>query len=127
VSVGRSFQTVLDAGPSAVGATRRAIARFLGGADEDIVDRVLLCTSELVTNALEHGGPPVEVRASVNDGLVRVEVTDGSERRPEVQHPGPDSTRGRGLMIVERCADRWGIVDQGPAKTVWCEIAEAAG
>ena len=126
MSAGRNYQAVLDTEPSAVGSTRRAVARLLGGADEDVVDRVLLCTSELVTNALEHGGPPVEVRAFVSDGLVRVEVSDGSEHRPHVQHPGPDSTRGRGLLIVERCADRWGIVERGEVKTVWCEIAGAA-
>jgi anti-sigma regulatory factor (Ser/Thr protein kinase) len=114
---------MLDAGPSAVGTTRRAVARLLDDVDEEVVDRVLLCTSELVTNAIEHGGPPVEVNATIDDGVVRVEVSDGSESRPRVQHPGPDNIRGRGLLIVDRCADRWGVLEHGAAKTVWCEIA----
>ena len=29
--------------------------------DKDQLDRIVLCTSEIVTNAIEHGAPPIEL------------------------------------------------------------------
>ncbi|MFE9420463.1 hypothetical protein ACFYMX_33335 [Streptomyces griseofuscus] len=45
------------------------------------------------------------------------------ERLPEAQHPCAEEESGRGLLIVEALADRWGVSsDVVPRKTVWAEI-----
>lgn len=98
------------------------VADLLDGLDPDLVDRVLLCTSELVTNAIEHVGAPSAMRASVDDLLIRVEVDDRSSVHPVAHEAAPSAIRGRGLFIVERCADRWGVDARRGGKTVWCEF-----
>lgn len=34
----------------------------------------------------------------------------------------PDGESGRGLVIVEALADRWGVGERVPGKIVWCEF-----
>jgi hypothetical protein len=43
---------------------------------------------------------------------------------PEVLDPGADEVSGRGLLIVDRVSDRWGIDQFLPGKIVWFELAE---
>ena len=88
-----------------------------------VVETAELLTSELVTNAVIHAGSPTELCVSVLDGSVRVEVTDHAADRPVLGRRSVDATEGRGLVIVNDLADRWGVVpipDNG--KTVWFEL-----
>ena len=88
-----------------------------------VVETAELLTSELVTNAVIHAGSPAELSVSVSDGSVRVEVTDQAADRPVLRRQSVDATGGRGLVIVDDLADRWGVVqipDDG--KTVWFEL-----
>ncbi|WSI35767.1 ATP-binding protein [Streptomyces sp. NBC_01341] len=88
--------------------------------------------AELAANAVEHGRVPGRdflLRLAVHDGAhLRIEVTDtrGEQRPPlpgAVDVPVDDAESGRGLLIVEALADRWGI-DMGPVPrtTVWAEL-----
>lgn len=90
-------------------------------------DDVLLCVSELVTNALLHGAPPgrgFRIFLSLTvDLLLRVEVHDSGDGTPSVQHSGERAEMGRGLLIVEALADKWGVGERDPGKIVWCEFA----
>lgn len=69
-------------------------------------------------------GTPVTLRVTrAADGRTRVAVTD-----PEpyawlvVRAAGPDDENGRGLLLLDAPAVRWGV-EQGPeGKTVWCEL-----
>ncbi len=80
-----------------------------------------LLVSELVTNAVCHARTGVELTVTVDDHRLCVEVHDeGGE--PEVAHPAPTTTGGRGLMIVERLAEQWGWAETGGDKTVWFEL-----
>ncbi|MFI6946980.1 ATP-binding protein [Streptomyces sp. NPDC050422] len=85
---------------------------------------VALCVSELCTNALVHGVPPGRGYRLMlwlrDEGQVRVEVHDSGDGVPGVREP--DGESGRGLVIVEALADRWGVGERSPGKTVWCEF-----
>ncbi|MFJ8538396.1 ATP-binding protein [Streptomyces sp. NPDC093591] len=94
-------------------------------------DDVLLCVSELATNALLHGVPPgrrFALRLALDtDGVLRVELHDsgpGEIRVPD--DPVPESEHGRGLLLVTALADKWGVGERNPGKVVWCEF-EARG
>jgi anti-sigma regulatory factor (Ser/Thr protein kinase) len=118
-------ETTLSPDPGEVPRSRRVVREALGRwglrLDEDIA---LLLVSELVTNALLHGRPPLHLRAMpVRNGL-RVEVHDGApDARPARLAGGalPD-TRGRGLTIVSALASRWGTGASAHGKQVWFEL-----
>ncbi|MFD7533144.1 ATP-binding protein [Streptomyces sp. NPDC059849] len=84
--------------------------------------------AELAANAALHGRVPGrDFRLALTarrDGLVRIEVTDTrAERLPVASVPGRHAENGRGLLIVEALADRWGVTHGPvPRKTVWAEI-----
>ncbi|NEW72004.1 ATP-binding protein [Streptomyces rhizosphaericus] len=88
-----------------------------------------LVLSELVTNALRVRVPNdrlVEVRIArlLDEGVLRLEVSDAGEGKPEVRKPEEDETGGRGLLLVEALAHRWGCERRacGIGKTVWAEL-----
>uniref|UniRef100_UPI0033A23E2F ATP-binding protein n=1 Tax=Streptomyces clavifer TaxID=68188 RepID=UPI0033A23E2F len=84
--------------------------------------------AELAANAMLHGRVPSrDFRLSLavhDDRLLRIAVTDTlGERLPLLAPPAEYAESGRGLLIVEALADRWGV-DFGPVprKTVWAEL-----
>ncbi|MFI8005432.1 ATP-binding protein [Streptomyces sp. NPDC086010] len=88
------------------------------------LDDVLLCVSELATNALVHGVPPGRgylVRLLLEEEWLRVEVHDSGGGEPAEREPRGES--GRGLLIVGASADRWGVGERDPGKVVWCAFA----
>ncbi|WP_201262948.1 ATP-binding protein [Streptomyces sp. CB02400] len=88
-------------------------------------DDVLLCVSELATNALLHGVPPGRgflLRLLPYADGVRVEVHDSGGGVPAVPQDEPDES-GRGLLLVAGLADKWGVGERTPGKVVWCEFA----
>ncbi|MBM4793334.1 ATP-binding protein [Streptomyces sioyaensis] len=97
---------------------------------DHLADDVLLCVSELATNALLHGVPPGRgyrlVLALDECGLLRVEVHDsgGGEPRLPVSLPydGDEGESGRGLLLVSALADAWGVGERVPGKIMWCEF-----
>ncbi|MCX4787491.1 ATP-binding protein [Streptomyces sp. NBC_01221] len=106
--------------PAAREFVRGAVADWGFGAR---LDDVLLCVSELATNALVHGAPPGRgylVRLLLEEGgaALRVEVHDSGGGQPGVREP--DGESGRGLLLVAAVADRWGVGERNPGKIVWC-------
>ncbi|MEO3978579.1 ATP-binding protein [Streptomyces sp. CAU 1734] len=93
------------------------------------MDDVLLCVSELATNAVMHGAPPgrgYQLRFRLrSDGVLRVEVHDSGPGVPVVRVSAEEES-GRGLLLVAALADQWGIGERAPGKVVWCEFATAA-
>ena len=86
-------------------------------------DVVLLLASELVTNAVRHAATPFEIRVDVERDRVHVAVIDeDAEHDPEMQHPGPDDTNGRGLLLVDQLAAGWGSDRLDDHKTVWFTV-----
>ncbi|MFJ3927736.1 ATP-binding protein [Streptomyces sp. NPDC090022] len=90
-------------------------------------DEMLLCVSELATNALLHGVPPgrgYRLRLLRFEGVVRVEVHDSGGGLPRVgAGAGASDEHGRGLLLVAAVADAWGVGARSPGKVVWCEFA----
>jgi anti-sigma regulatory factor (Ser/Thr protein kinase) len=83
-----------------------------------------LMVSEVVTNALLHGGGgrDVELRVSEHDEVVRVEVCDHGEGFvPQPRALDNDREGGYGLYLVEQLADRWGWW-RDDSTTVWFEV-----
>ena len=126
----------LDARASEVPRARQLLGAALTAwhLDEDAADTALLLTSELVTNAVRHGRPPVHVRAEVSEGgVVRVEVDDASPSPVRQQDPDLDDLGGRGLQLVEMLSTAWGsrLRDrrhdgERPVKCVWFEVRTGA-
>jgi PAS domain S-box-containing protein len=79
-----------------------------------------LVTSELVTNAMVHGGAPVDVRLQLDGARVVLEVQDDAASSvPRPQDPDDDDEHGRGLRIVETLSDEWGMRSTERGKCVW--------
>ncbi|RZU21755.1 ATP-binding protein [Streptomyces sp. BK239] len=95
----------------------------------DRIDDVLLCVSELATNAVQHGTTGNEqflVKLAEDDARLRVEVHDPSRRRPRPQQPGDNDPNGRGLLLVYTLSDEWGVDPRSPrGKVVWFEFKVA--
>jgi signal transduction histidine kinase/CheY-like chemotaxis protein len=84
-----------------------------------------LLVSELVTNAILHGRPPVRLSLTHLGDEVLVEVDDGFARTPYRRRPGPDEEHGRGLRILAMLARRSGVSVGPNGKTVWCTVPVA--
>ncbi len=94
---------------------------FLGVTTE--IDVVALLTTELTANAVDLGAGEITVTVRGNANFLRVEVRDFGYGMPEVLHPEPAGAGGgRGLLIVDRLAHRWGIDQFLPGKIVWFEL-----
>ncbi|MFD8347598.1 ATP-binding protein [Streptomyces coelicoflavus] len=110
----------------AVPDARRYAHETLAGwglADTERGEDVLLCVSELVTNALLYGVPPGRLFLLFlrYDGRVlRVEVHDSGGGVPRI-NAGRDEG-GRGLLLVAALSDAWGVREREPGKAVWCEF-----
>jgi anti-sigma regulatory factor (Ser/Thr protein kinase) len=104
---------------------RKAMTRWGLAEHTDLVE---LIVSELVTNALRHGGEPIDMRLSHSGGQVLAEVHDGGAGRPARGYPDPCAEFGRGLELLDGLIDLHGggrgvIGDQaGPGKTVYVAV-----
>ena len=112
------------ASPSAAHDARRFVSSAASSwGHDDVAGDLELITTELVTNALLHGSPPVELRLARGDSVVRVEVADGSRARPVQGLARADAMTGRGLTLVGALSARWGADMAGAGKVVWAEVS----
>ena len=103
-------------------ARRQVIETLRSWGLEDLVDDAVLAGSELVTNAVLHGGPPVELRVSRQSRGVRLDILDGSRVLPVRPLASTENMTGRGIALVEAVSTRWGVDQLAHGKSVWCEI-----
>lgn len=88
--------------------------------------------AELAANAVTHGhvsGRDIELRLTCTQTTLHIEVTDtrtgAAPPDPEALHAaGAAAETGRGLLLVDYLAVRWGVEARTPApgKTVWAEL-----
>jgi two-component sensor histidine kinase len=112
----------LDPVPRVVGEARAFIRDHSPSLAEDLVDILLLLTSELVTNAVIHARTPIEVGITVTDRSVVVTVHD-----EDLGH-APNRVDGReggwGLGLVRDLAEEFEMEQHpGAGKTAWFRVA----
>lgn len=87
-----------------------------------LLDDATLLVSELVTNAVKHGGPPVVLAVDCDGTRLHVRVRDGSPELPVPREPELDAEDGRGFVLLDVMTERWGVereVDGTDGKEVW--------
>ncbi len=119
--------------PAAARAVVRAVVEEMGLAP--LLDAALLLTTELSTNAVVHAGTDLVLQVQADPDTLLVTVSDESRHSPHTgpaavaeelrragtrrPAPGEIPERGRGLLLVDHFADRWGTVHHGAGKGVW--------
>jgi anti-sigma regulatory factor (Ser/Thr protein kinase) len=107
---------------------RRAFRELAPDALGDVVDLAVLLTSELASNAILHARTPFTVTVLRYDGVMRVSVRDGSRALPARRRYSLAASTGRGVALLQDCADRSGVESHLDGKTVWFEVGvEPAG
>ena len=112
--------------PRAASAARRALTTLSWGLEPAVFQVAALLTTELVANAVEHGGTTpggsVHLEATLTDGVVQVMVGDeGSGFASAPRAPDAPLDSRWGLHLVEHLSDRWGVVPE-PQTLVWFEL-----
>jgi hypothetical protein len=107
--------------PAAVAGARRGASEQLaawGLSELDFATELIV--SELVTNAIRYGTPPIQLRLVRADTLI-CEVADGSATAPHLRRARTYDEGGRGLLLVAQVAERWGSRHTSAGKTIWAE------
>ncbi len=115
----------IEASPRAPGIARRAIEQIAAHVDAGVLRDTQLLVSEVVTNSIRHSGSddPIQLRAWVRSNGLKVEIVDGgSGFDTAAMSPEATDEGGRGLMIVDALADRWGVNHDARAR-VWFELS----
>jgi serine/threonine-protein kinase RsbW len=92
---------------------------------DDLTDSGVLLVTELVTNAVKHTNTR-NIRVVVSrpsERFVRIGVVDKARVMPEMVNAGDDLlTSGRGLLLIDALAERWGTDMYRWGKQVWAEL-----
>jgi serine phosphatase RsbU (regulator of sigma subunit) len=78
-----------------------------------------LVVSELVTNAIRYGEPPIKLRL-IRDASLICEVSDASNTAPHLRRARAFDEGGRGLLLVAQLTQGWGTRHTTNGKTIWC-------
>jgi len=117
----------LTTDPRSIRVARGFLASLTRSLDlpDDTVSVAELALSEIVTNAVVHGEPPIRVHVDATATRLEVSVTDAGPARPRTDESRLDATGGRGLAIVAAVAGAWGCDPDpdGPGKRVWFTVS----
>ncbi|WP_097931917.1 ATP-binding protein [Streptomyces anulatus] len=124
--VRKAWEMPFLAGPAELAGLRNAVRFRLGlWGLAGVVPDAQLCASELAANVIKHVGCGVRARLAVSmrGSRLRIEVSDPDVRSFPVLVTGADGEEhGRGLVLVDALADRWGVVLRADSKATWCEL-----
>ena len=116
----------LSADPRSIRVARGFLASIARDLDlpTDTVSVAELALSEIVTNAVVHGLPPIVLHVQGTASRLEVSVSDASPAQPRADETRLDATGGRGLAIVAAVAGEWGCVPDpsGPGKRIWFSV-----
>ncbi|MFF4659693.1 SpoIIE family protein phosphatase [Streptomyces sp. NPDC001381] len=112
----------LPSDPAAVADARaEVLARLTAWQLGEVAFTAELVVSELVTNAIRYGQPPVRLRL-IREAALICEVSDSSSTAPHMRRARTFDEGGRGLLLVAQFAQRWGARHHADGKTIWAEI-----
>jgi len=115
----RTVESTLPGDITSARTARRMVRDHLGS-DNGLTDDCALMVSELVANAVIHGGSAVRLRLTVHRDCIYAEVADNGTGMPRETCADLDATSGRGLLIVGSLAQDWGVIPRpGGGKLVW--------
>jgi anti-sigma regulatory factor (Ser/Thr protein kinase) len=128
------FSLELPGGVEAGSTARQAVVEHLTGLADGVQADVLLLVTELVTNAVRHGGAgpgtPLRLECRRTGERLRFLVTDPgtkllSNGGPPVHPAGSTNgdASGWGLFFVEQIAERWGVLAAPRGTCVWFDVA----
>jgi phosphoserine phosphatase RsbU/P len=122
----------IPAGPEAARTARRFLQEVVEGrVPPDVLSSSLLLTSELVTNAVRHGGTElgegIEVVVAAEHDVVRVLVRDNGEGFTPDQPQVLREDGGWGLHLVRTLASNWNVERHGTTTEVWFEVQSPPG
>jgi hypothetical protein len=103
---------------------RRSVRQALAHLETDCVEDAELLVTELVSNAYDHGQPPISFRlCQLPNSSLHIDVEDGDRRNiPQLRVPRLGGERGRGLVLVDELAQGWGFNVTATSKVVWAEM-----
>ncbi|PYC77721.1 protein phosphatase [Streptomyces tateyamensis] len=111
----------LPADPAVVADARARVAATLAGWGlAELVFTTELIVSELVTNAIRYGAPPLTLRL-IHHTSLSCEVSDASNTSPRLRHARTTDEGGRGLYLVAQLSRRWGTRYTDTGKIIWAE------
>jgi anti-sigma regulatory factor (Ser/Thr protein kinase) len=104
---------------------RQFVDAVLTGVPLGVRQAAGLMVSELATNAVVHGASPFVIDVDRTESQVRIEVFDEGRGVPQLGAPSPSDPNGRGLRIVDRLSDNWGV----GVRSVWfvLDLKERSG
>ncbi|MBQ0896224.1 SpoIIE family protein phosphatase [Micromonospora sp. U56] len=113
-------------------AARALVRSVLAEADlDDLLNEALLLTTELSTNAVEHAGTELDIEVVADPVGLTVTVSDFATGpvdelvvgiRSDTEDIDEVSERGRGLLLVDHFASRWGTTYLPTGKGVWFRL-----
>ncbi|MEU8524028.1 SpoIIE family protein phosphatase [Streptomyces sp. NPDC048629] len=120
---GRVATLDLPSDPAAVSGARRFTSETLSAWGlEDLAFGTELMVSELVTNAIRYGKPPIRLRL-IRQSSLTCEVFDANATAPHLRRARTFDEGGRGLLLVAQLAERWGTRHGREGKVIWAEQA----
>ena len=106
-------------------------ARDTASADDDPDAEVAVAvTSELCTNAILHGSPPLSLKFVIDRDHLRIEVSNsnrvgGTVPKLATMPTNSDAVGGRGLNLVNVLSSTWGAEVNSGSTTVWADISRS--
>ncbi|MFJ3215678.1 ATP-binding protein [Kitasatospora sp. NPDC086801] len=129
----RTFAARLDSRTESTPAARQLLRAYLAAlpTGDRYRDTAELLLGELFANAVQHTDAPtdrlIEIRFALTGDRLRLEVHDAGTGRPSLRTPTPEDEHGRGVLLVNELAEKWGCCPRagGVGKFVWALIAPA--
>ncbi|MFI7213864.1 ATP-binding protein [Micromonospora maritima] len=113
--------------PPVVEAAREARAlvteRCIRWGLPELAEPACIAVTEMVGNVVAHAATPMTLRLAPRGSALHVAVRDHAAGRPTYAGPAPvDSVGGRGLLLIDVVARRWGSTPLPDGKVVWCVL-----
>jgi anti-sigma regulatory factor (Ser/Thr protein kinase) len=89
----------------------------------ELAEPACIAVTEMVNNVVAHASTPMTLRLAAQGDTVHLAVRDHSRRQPRHGGPAPlTSAGGRGLLLIDTVARRWGSTPLPDGKVIWCVL-----